>query len=138
MNIILNRKTNALGRQQAIVTLSERLPSHVCQTSPLLCDFEVTASGQYDLLELHIQGQISVICQRCLSSFDHAYMHSVRLAICYDEQLAEKMMAHYETVVADNFQVNLTDIVTDELYLSVPEKHEDFTACHGETIGFMV
>jgi len=78
---------------------------------------------------LVVKGPVTVICQRCLQEFEYAYDHKSELALCHSESIAERMMASFDCMVQTDDVLDLQAIVTDELHLFCPEKHENQLDC---------
>lgn len=126
----INLKT-AAGRpeQEAYVNLSERLPAWMTGPCRLDCTYKVTDCVDYYLLSLTVQGSLQLECRRCLQSYDFSYKNQTVLAMCESESMAEALLCDYESMVAELQQVDLTELLTDELYLYSPEKHLDSGDC---------
>ncbi len=137
MNICI--KTHALQGQKQThsLLLQDRLPSHIIGPCDMTCDFYVTKMDEDYLLTLELHGEMTIICQRCLNEFQHAYDHHTQLAICFSEANALSHMKHYECIVTDSFEVSLTNIVIDDLFLYSPEKHENSMDCTSEMCRFI-
>ena len=139
MKICLKTQAKRLGLQTVVISIQERKPARLHLPCELTCQYEIAAYENYYLLTLNVQGRLEITCQRCLASFSHDYSNHTQLAVCADDDVAERLMASYECIVDKNYQVDLIDIVTDELYLFLPEKHPDMTGCDPEIthhIGF--
>jgi uncharacterized protein len=117
---------------QITLHLSERLPSHIISDCTLDCHYVVQRLPDYYILSLDVSGSITIQCQRCLASFDYAYVNHTEIVVCRDEQTAEIMMDKYECVVSPTLEVDLAAIVTDELHLYAPEKHSELIECTGD------
>lgn len=127
-------KTQA--KQEQVVcetfTLTERLPARVQGPCELTCELQVEARSDYYLCTLNVNGIITVICQRCLGTFTYSYNNQSKLAVCHNDEIAETLMADYECIVVKHNEIDLIDIVTDELHLFLPEKHENLSDCDHE------
>lgn len=115
--------------QQVDITLSERLPPHIVAECNLHCAYSVKSFPDYYILTLDVSGNLPVCCFRCMEIYSYPYTNYTELAICRDEKTAEKCMAEYESLVLDQYKVDLQTILTDELHLYVPEKHSDRYDC---------
>lgn len=120
-----------------VLQLSERLPLHVQSPCALTCIVQVTRVAPHYLLKLHVTGALVITCQRCLSSFQQDYVSQVTLAVCDSEDMAEQLKGDHECVLSHQDLVNLQDIVTDELYLSSPEKHLTPADCDASMCTFV-
>lgn len=109
--------------------LTERLPHQIISDCSLVCEYVVTRYPDYYVLTLHVVGELPIQCQRCLEAFVQPYENHTELAICVNDSIAEKLMESYECIVSPQLEVNLVEIVTDELHLYAPEKHEELIDC---------
>ena len=73
-----------------------------------------------------------MICQRCLQEFPHAYSHQTKLAVCKTDELAEKLMETFECTVNYKGEIDLIEVLTDDLHLFSPEKHQNVLECSNE------
>ncbi len=137
MKICLKTYAKQAGSQTVVVRVQDRKPDSISSEVELTCVFNVEARSNYYLLTLDVSGPIVVACRRCLGDFEHAYQNHTQLAICANEEMAETLMASYECIVVNNFQIDLIDIVADELHLFVPEKHSDIAECDREISGLI-
>lgn len=128
MKIILKKQVNALQPSHFTVCIEERLPEHIQSPCKLTCDLQIQKQRGYYLLDLNIQGNLDVICQRCLQSFCYDYQHSTQLAVCHTEEIAERLMEEYECIVEDH-EIDLKDILADDLHLYSVQKHEQLQDC---------
>ena len=131
MDISLKAEVNRAHPQEVIINLNERLPERVLPCT-MSCQYQVEAHQDFYLMQLAIQAHLKIICQRCLQVFDYTYMNELELAICPDEATAEKILEHYETIVAQKNQIDLTLILTDELHLGAPHYHTTMEDCDSE------
>lgn len=129
MMICLKSSSKQAEPSRAQLTLSERLPFHIVSDCHVTCDYSVRRVSDYYLLTLDVTGILPIQCQRCLETFQHQYANLTELAICRDDMTAENLMDHYECIVHQHHEVDLTSIVTDELHLYVPEKHPELIEC---------
>ena len=129
MKICLKTHAKQEASQTVLVRIDDRKPAFVSSACELTCVFQVEACSNYYLLTMDVSGMLNITCQRCLGNFQHDYENRTQLAICADEDVAETLMASYECIVVNDSQIDLIDVVTDELFLFVPEKHPDFTGC---------
>ncbi len=109
--------------------IRERLPSFLTSPCHLSVDYYAEKRDQVFLLHLQLCGELTVICQRCMEEFPYHYEQKIVLAVCRDEERAEQLMEHYETVVAQEDVVNLEELVVDELHLSAPQFHQEMSDC---------
>lgn len=129
--MLINLKTCALNTRSEPVTLtiSKRLPANIEAPCTLVCEFQVQSVDNYFLLNLKVEGELTIICQRCLHTFNHHYANSSTLAVCDTDETAERLLPEYESIVATNNQVDLVELLSDELYLYSPEMHPEISQC---------
>ena len=125
------------GPQTTRVTLKERLPAHINSPCEINCQFEAKLVDNYYLLSLNVESALSLVCQRCLNEFSQHYANQTTLAICSSDEVAEKLMQSYECLVSQNNQIDLSELLSDELYLYGPEFHADARDCDVEMSSFI-
>lgn len=137
--MLINLKTIAAQRSLKTiqVELSARLPDNIEHACVLDCEFQIQSYDNYYLLELATKGDIVITCQRCMHEFTHHYSNQTTLAICDSDELAEQLMNEYECISSINGEIDLNEVLTDELYLFVPDKHLDFDECNKEVQQFI-
>jgi uncharacterized protein len=123
--------------QKATIPIDERLPAHIKAPCLVNCEFTVNNKESYYLLTLAIKVDLTLVCQRCLSEFIHPYSNQTELAVCDSEALAEKMLTQYESIVADNQEIDLEAIIADELILYAPAFHPTLSDCDAEISKFV-
>lgn len=129
MKICLKTSAKQAGSRTVVIRIDERKPGRVSSPCELTCVFKVNACPDYYLLTLDVSAELEIACQRCLVDFPHQHTNHAQLAICANEAIAETLMASFECIVANDYQIDLVDIVTDELHLFLPEKHHDIADC---------
>ncbi len=110
---------------QLLIEVSERLPYYVQGPCALNCKVSVERARDYYVLRLTSTGQLTINCQRCLHDFNFDYNHSSEIAICDSDEVANQLMKSRDCVVHADDDLDLLDIVTDDLHLFSPEKHEE-------------
>ncbi|KGP63923.1 metal-binding protein [Legionella norrlandica] len=120
------------GQQESEVALSERLPSFIRPVCHLKAIYHVEAKEDVYLIHLNVQGNLSIICQRCMDDFTVGYENSTVIAVCRNDERAEQLLSQYECVVSSNWQVDLNELIIDELHLYAPQFHSDFNECNSE------
>lgn len=130
--ITLNNENHTL-----YVDIDKRLPASLQGPFKIQCNYSLIHCDSYYLLNLEVKGDITVICQRCLDGFNYPYFSKNVIAICNTDEQAEQLMENYDAVVADNNQIDLREIVTDELHLYAPEFHQEITQCNEEINKFI-
>lgn len=137
MKICLKTYAKQAGSQTVVIRVQERKPERVNSPCELTCVFKVEACSDYYLLTLNVSATLEIACLRCLGGFQHEHTNLTQLAICANEEIAESLMASFECIVVNNYQIDLIDIVTDELHLFLPEKHQDIEECDREMSGLI-
>jgi uncharacterized protein len=132
MKISLKAKEKESGIQKVTLDLTARLPAHISKVNPVVCEYEVTAQDNYYLVRMKVNGELELLCQRCLQNFSYPYQSEMEIAVCESDSMAEKLLERFETIVERSFIIDLEEIVTDELYLSVPERHVNEEDCDKE------
>ncbi len=138
MLINLRKMATAAEAQPLGIELTQRLPTRVLSPCPIEGQFKVEKLPDYYLMTLQIDSLISLVCQRCLSEFSYHYLNETQLAITYSEEIADKLMSQYDCIVSADDKVDLTEIVTDELYLYLPEAHPEINDCDSEIKQFII
>jgi uncharacterized protein len=118
------------GQQEQNLVLDSRLPQFIESPCTLRTVFHLEPQQGFHLLHLHTQGELTLLCQRCMTPFVYAYENTTKLALCPNEEKATELMQVYECVVAHNGQLDLTALVTDELHLYAPEFHPNREDCN--------
>ena len=116
-------------QQKATIEIEQRLPSHVSDKAVIECNYSINRIDDYFLLSLKLNSNLKLICQRCLGTFKYSYSKETELAISSNEKTLERLMDTYDCIAAPNLTFELKDILTDELYLYVPEFHADYKDC---------
>lgn len=129
MKIDLRIRAKSSESHAVVCELSERLPVHISGACQLSCTFKVEQCKDYYRFMYEVQGDIGVVCQRCLEIFAYPYHHQAELAVCADDSVAETLMMSHECLVAVQEQLDLTQVLTDDLYLYVTEKHAEGELC---------
>lgn len=132
--MIVNLKTVPLNQPATScdVAINTRLPAHISPPAQLTCQCRWEKPGSYYLLTVKVFGHLTVICQRCLDSFATEYHNETILALCPNEDIAERMLPEHETVVYENDEIDLVQIITDELHLDSPRTHASLEDCNCE------
>ncbi|OGV40402.1 MAG: hypothetical protein A3F46_01600 [Legionellales bacterium RIFCSPHIGHO2_12_FULL_42_9] len=124
--MLLNLKPSE--RRQDIL-LEQRLPLFIKAPCSVDCHYQLHTEKGYFLLHMQVKGALTIVCQRCLSEFIHDYNNATVIALCLQEETAEKLMSDYECSVIINGEVELSDLILDELHLYAPQKHADVSHC---------
>lgn len=125
------------GQGSKTVNVKERLPRFMIAPSDLEVNYQVEAREDFYLVHLHVQGELLLQCQRCLSEFSYPYDNTTIIAVCRDDARAEQLLEQYECIVAPDFVINLKDLVIDELHLYAPPSHPEIADCSSEINQFL-
>lgn len=129
MNICLKTHAKQQHSYRQDVILQERMPTWVSAPCHLTCDLTVNAVDSYFLVTLEVFGQLTLTCLRCANEFQHEYKNLTTLAVCANDNAADALMDQYECIVQQDGRMNLKEVLTDDLYLFLPEKHLDSSLC---------
>jgi uncharacterized protein len=111
------------------IKVNSRLPFFVSSPCELTYNYTIKPHQDFYILDLALEGTILITCQRCLSEFDYFFKHQSEIAVCRKDEMAEKLMATYECIVSNSYEIDLDEVITDELHLFCPEKHAEFSDC---------
>lgn len=129
MRIDLKKKVQLAKSSVENVVMDERMPAHIAHAFELKCQFDVESKGDFYLLKIIEDASLPIICQRCSQEFQQDYHLETELAVCPNEQIAEKYQSLYDVIVAQDYLIDLKDILIDNLYLFSPQSHENIENC---------
>jgi uncharacterized protein len=88
----------------------------------------------FRVAELEMDGEAKLVCQRCLSPMAWPLGGESRVAIVAVESDADRVPQDFETVHAVDDRIRVSDLVEEELLLTLPlvPLHEDASECAGE------
>ena len=109
--------------------LHARLPFWIKPPCQLQCAIQVESVDTYYLMQLEVWATLHLTCQRCMREFVYDYHQQNVIAVCADEQTADRLMSTYDCMLHLGGMLQLDDVLTDELYLFAPEKHLDEALC---------
>lgn len=67
-----------------------------------------------------VQGEVTLLCQRCLEPMQQQIDNSFALALVRSETEADALPSHYEPLLLDGKPLFLRDVVEDEMLLALP------------------
>ncbi len=118
------------GLNEVDVSLSKLTRLHfllVNHDGQLNVGYEIKADERgFDLLSLHINGELNLRCGRCLESYIYPWQSFSTLLLETEESSFEGLGENdpYERVTLNHLgKLNLLDVVTDELIMALPQKH---------------
>jgi len=120
-NIMIIALNTAAGPQHITLEINERLPAWIRSPCEITCQYEVKAAGNMHLLRFTASGVFAIVCQRCLQSIDYAYTQAHEVAVCAHERDMLSLMTEYDCVVGEQGEVDLRELLTDELVMSLPQ-----------------
>lgn len=126
------RSASKADWQTVTLVLNERLPERFILPCSVQCSYKVEVVDVYYLLHLQLHANLELVCQRCLGVFSSTYINDTIVAVCSSEEMAEQLLVHYESIVCENDQINLTEVLTDELILGAEQMHFSSKDCDKE------
>jgi uncharacterized protein len=89
--------------------------------------------GDIPACEMDVEAALMLTCQRCLEPFEQPLHSATKLAFVSSEEEAGRVPEGFEAVPAPNARVDLSELVEDELLLSLPvvALHGEGTRCAG-------
>ena len=75
--------------------------------------------GRYRV-QLHLEGQVEVTCQRCLEAMPETVTADNQLALVWSDEQARHLPRHLDPLIATEEACNLWELVEDELILALP------------------
>lgn len=136
MKILLDKQLSEGSLGPFFTEITDRLPNFISSPCNLQYSFQISRHSDYYVIELIVDGDIVIICQRCLADFKYTYHNESKIAVCLKDEVAERLMTKYECIVVRNYEVDLDEIITDELHLFCPDKHSDFLDCDDKILDF--
>ncbi|MGA1691337.1 MAG: YceD family protein, partial [Sedimenticolaceae bacterium] len=78
------------------------------------------------VIESHVEGELQIICQRCLGAMPLPIDSDWQLAVVTGFQQAEQLPEEYDPLLVEEDTIVLRDLIEDELILAVPSaaRHE--------------
>ncbi len=89
------------------------------------------------LIDLQVDAEVVVTCQRCLEPMAQALTSANRLAVVWTDDQAAHLPRHLEPLIEGDEGCRLWDLVEDELILALPAySYHDTEECHRFLAGF--
>ena len=86
--------------------------------------------GKLSVIHGFVRAKLCLECQHCLQNFDVQVDSDVQLAIVHSDEEAALITEDYEPLLCDQEKITFTDIIEDEILLSLPaipkHQHECF------------
>ena len=134
MKIELRKFANKGRVDNQHVSLNERLPANVHGPVNMDFSFAIEDRGEYYLLNLVEAANLELICQRCGDIWPYHYQQQHELAVCANEEIAEKYQSIYDPIVAEKGMLDFLTILTDNMYLFLPVNHENLDCCNQDQL----
>ena len=85
----------------------------------------------FRIVELELEGEAKLVCQRCLAPLTWPLASETRVAIVANEKDADGVPQEFETVHATDDRIRVADLVEEELLLTLPlvPLHESAEEC---------
>lgn len=123
--------------QTTNLSLQERLPDFIVTPCQVNVSFYVEQQDDFYLIHLKVTGTLKSICQRCMQEFSSLYDNITTIAVCRDDERAQRLLEQYECIVSTNLQVDLEELIVDELHLYAPMFHVQASDCDEEINQFL-
>ncbi|WP_101759417.1 DUF177 domain-containing protein [Oceanicoccus sp. KOV_DT_Chl] len=92
--------------------------------------------GHFRRVDGQVAGTVNVICQRCMEPMSVAVDTRFELGIVWSEEDAERLPKSLEPLIVGEELVDLADIVSEELILSLPFVNYHPAAECKQTVGY--
>lgn len=83
--------------------------------------FSLAADGR-PRVQGHAQAMVAAECQRCLETLTRPLRVAFDVCIVTDPELASELAAGADVLLAEGGSISVTEVVEDELILSLPER----------------
>lgn len=77
--------------------------------------------GKMPVVEGHITGQISLICQSCLEALDWSIDQSIKIAMVQTIEQANCLADEFEPFIVANEKILLSRLIEDEVLICLPD-----------------
>ncbi len=96
------------------------------QEGELNVDLQFYKEGKVPVIEGNIQGDLALVCQKCLQALSWAVDKNVKVGMVQTIEQADRLAEGLEPMVVKGDSMLLAAIVEDEVLLSLPDypKHE--------------
>lgn len=88
--------------------------------STLDVSLDFGCDGSHCFLKGKVEGQVNIICQRCLKPFSMKVDHQILLGMIESEAEIPQLREGEEPLIVENDELRLQDLVEDELLLLLP------------------
>jgi len=96
------------------------------QEGELNVDLQFYKEGKVPVIEGNIQGDLALVCQKCLKSLSLSVDKAVKIGMVQTIEQADRLEEGFEPMIVKGERILLAAIVEDEILLSLPDypKHE--------------
>jgi uncharacterized protein len=97
----------------------------------------VSRERRVPVVEVEVEAQLPLVCQRCLGVVEVPVASSARVAVVPDLAAADALSAEFDPCIADQGRVVLRDIAEEQLLLALPlvARHDDEAQCQAVLAG---
>lgn len=106
------------------VLLKDRLPTHIVSPCAIHCEWKLDSYSNHLILSLKLTADLNLLCQRCGQAFSYPFYHENQIAFCHNQNTLEKLLPEMDCLLIEELPGEITELITDELHLYVPEKHD--------------
>lgn len=87
--------------------------------------FQVELNFDFDAdqkvcVDLKLNGDLVLLCQRCLEKMPYSMALQVQLSPCHDEETASEIPDYYEPLLLQEGSFNVVDMLEQEVLLALP------------------
>ena len=137
MNIDIRKKANHVKSDIHTLLLDERLPFFVEKPFEIRFEYSVEHKGDIYFLVIDEEGMVPLLCQRCFDECIYDYKHRTELAVCKDDLVVEKYQDSYDIIVLPDLILDIKGVLIDNMYLFLPENHENIDQCNKDQLKLM-
>ncbi len=94
------------------------------QQSTLELKYQVLGNCEQMLLALEMTGEVGVYCQRCLRAMILPFNRTATYQVIKNTDLPMVEGQQYEEILLIDNRIDLSEVVADEILLSLPAKHD--------------
>ena len=117
--------------------IDDRLPYFVAKPFEMRFQYQIENRGEFYLLRLNEETLVPLLCQRCAEVWSYEYHNQTELAICADEQTAEKYQSVHDVIVVPDLILDIKDVLVDNMHLFLPNMHLEVENCNKDQLKLM-
>ncbi len=103
--------------------LETRLPEHLIGPCLLTCHWHLETTTDQPILALALEGDLSIVCQRCAQPVNLPFHHENKIALCNNQATLDRLMPEMDCLLMEELPSSLEELVIDELFLYAPDRH---------------